>query len=258
MDLVIITQEDSFFIPKNIKKINEVADIKEIVVLDSKGSLSNKISDFLKWFGFFQVSKMGLKLIKRKTLDFLDNIFSYKILKGEGSIKSFSKKERIPFQIIDNVNDSEFISHLKKIAPDIIISFSAPQVIKEELLSLPKHGCINLHGSFLPYYRGLLPSFWVLHDEAEYAGATVHYMSEKIDDGSIINQQKIPIEGCKTMFEVMEKTKGVGGELMIKTIKELEAGKAKTKRNNIKVGNYYTWPDKEAAQKFKSKGYKLI
>jgi len=130
--------------------------------------------------------------------------------------------------------------------------------IKEPLLKLPKYGIINVHGSFLPYYRGLLPSFWVLYYEEKETGATVHYMNENIDDGDIIIQDKIDISECKTMYEVMNKTKQLGGELMIEAIKKISRTPVTTIKNDTNKGNYFSWPIIEHAKEFHRKGYSLI
>ncbi|MGZ7367589.1 formyltransferase family protein, partial [Streptococcus pyogenes] len=68
----------------------------------------------------------------------------------------------IPFGIERDANAPAFLARLRAHAPDVIVSFSASQVFRKELLRLPAKGCINLHCSLLPHYRGLLPSFWVL------------------------------------------------------------------------------------------------
>jgi methionyl-tRNA formyltransferase len=143
-------------------------------------------------------------------------MIDYKLLNGLGSVKSVARKNKILYRSIKNVNDIDFVNHIKKLNPDLIISFSAPQVIKEPLLYLPKYGIINVHGSLLPDYRGCMPSFWYLYNDEKWGGATVHFMSGAIDDGNIILQDKISLEGCKSMFEIMNKTKELGGDLMVK------------------------------------------
>ena len=140
----------------------------------------------------------------------------------------------------------------------MIISFSAPQVIKEPLLSFPKYGVINVHGSLLPDYRGCMPSFWYLYNDEIWGGATVHYMSAAIDDGSIILQDKISLEGCKTMFDVMNKTKELGGDLMVKAILSIKNQTVVIKPNNTSEGQYYTWPKIEESRKFLRNGKRLV
>lgn len=258
LKVVIMTQQDRFFLPKNIQKVIDNADVRLIVNVDYKSSLENKVSDFIKWFGFFQVAKLGLLTISRTILGKIDQMFGYKLLKGLYGIENVAKKNKIPYMVIHDSNSKEFFEVIKKINPDVIVSFSAPQVIKEPLLSFPKYGIINVHGSYLPDYRGCLPSFWQLYNEEEYAGATVHLMSDKIDDGEILAQEKVYIKDCRTMFEVIKRTKQIGGELVIKVLKDIEKGTVQRKPNIASQGRYFSWPKIENGKIFRKKRKKLI
>lgn len=258
LKVIILTQEDGFFIPKNIDKVARICEVVEIVNIDGKGSLNNKLGDFLKWFGVLQVLKMGLFVFWRKIINVLDGLLGYKLLNGFGSVKSVAKKNRIAYHSIKNVNDLDFVNHINQINPDLIISFSAPQVIKEPLLSMPKYGIINVHGSLLPDYRGVMPSFWYLYNNEKWGGATVHYMSSAIDDGVIILQDKISLQGCETMFEVMNKTKELGGNLMVEAILNIKNKTVEVKPNNTSEGRYFTWPTIEESKVFLRRGKRLV
>ncbi len=258
MRVVVLTQEDSFFIPKNIDRVAEISEVIEVVRIDGKGSFSNKLSDFLKWFGYYQVFKLGLLISKRKIQNMFDSLFAYRTFHGFCSVRAIATKRSIPFQIINNVNDPSFVEHIKKINPDLMISFSAPQVIKEPLLSYSKHGIINVHGSLLPDYRGLMPSFWYLHNDEETGGATVHYMSKHIDDGSIIMQDQISLKECKSILEVMNRTKELGGRLMVEAILAIENQTVVPKPNISSEGRYFTWPTTEQAKEFRRNKKRLV
>ena len=258
MRVIVFIQEDIFFIPANIAKLCKVEEVLEIVVIDCKSSLINKTSRFYIWFGPGQFLKLSFVFAFRKIADLFDRFFKWQLLDGVGSCKSVAKRNKIPYREINNVNDEDFILHIKKLNPDLIVSYSAPQVIKEPLLSLPKHGIINVHGSYLPDFRGTLPSFWHLYEDSKETGATVHYMNQKIDDGKIIVQGKVSMAGVKTMFEVMKRTKKLGGDLIIEAINLISKGKVELKDNDTTKGRYYSWPKKEDARIFKSKGYRLI
>jgi methionyl-tRNA formyltransferase len=258
MKVVILTQEDGFFIPKNIDKVSRICEVLEVVNIDGKGSLNNKLSDFLKWFGILQVLKMGILVYSRKIKNGIDGLIDYKLLNGLGSVKSIARKNSIAYQSVKNVNDIDFVNHIKKINPDLIISFSAPQVIKEPLLSFPKYGIINVHGSLLPDYRGCMPSFWYLYNDEKWGGATVHFMSGAIDDGNIILQDTISLEGCESMFEVMNRTKELGGDLMVKAILSIKNQTVVVKPNNTLEGRYFTWPTIEESKTFLKRGKRLV
>lgn len=256
--IIILTQEDNFFLPQNIYKLSQVAEVLEVNIVDAKGTLSNKKTDFIRWFGIYQVSKMAIKLILKKIQTFIDNLFGYVLWDGFTSVKNVSKRNKITYRVIKQVNTESFINHVKLLSADLIVSYSCPIVIKKPLLDTVKHGIINIHGSYLPYYRGLLPSFWVLFNKEKETGATVHYMSEKIDDGDIILQEKVNIENCKSIVEVLNKTKKLGGELIVKAVEKIESNSAVPVKNDTTKGSYFTWPTVAEAKLFVKKGGRLI
>lgn len=258
LKVIVLTQQDGFFIPTNIIKASKVCDIVEVVDNKAKSSLDNKITDMVKWFGFFQCAKMGIKTYSRKFQNVIDKITGLKKYGGVCSIDSAAKAIGAEFKTITNVNDSEYVSHVKDLAPDLIISYSAPQIIKPELLNVPKYGVLNVHGALLPNYRGCLPSFWYLYKGEKVGGATVHYMSEDIDDGDICVQKSVDISDCTTMFELMKKTKLVGGEAMVEAIQRIEDGSLTPIKNDTEKGSYFTWPTVEQAKEFRKSGKKLI
>lgn len=256
--VIIMTQQDRFYIPKNIQKIIDNSEVLEIVNVECKSSLQNKLSDFIKWFGIFQVGKMGIVTVLRSLVGKLDKLFGYKLYHGLCGVEHVAKKNNIPYKVINNSNSEDFYKEVKELKPDVILSFSAPQVIKEPLLSCPKYGILNVHGSLLPDYRGCMPSFWYIFNEEEYGGATVHYMSAKIDDGDIVAQDKVHIGDCKSMFELMERTKRVGGDMMVKAIKAMETGNLERRPNIASEGRYFTWPTAEQGKEFRAKRKRLI
>jgi methionyl-tRNA formyltransferase len=256
--VIIMTQQDRFFIPANIQKVIDHSEVLMVVNVNVKNSLHNKITDFIKWFGFFQVIKMGVLTVQRSLVGFLDKLFNYSLKNGLYGIEHIARKNKIPYKVIHSSNSIEFVQEVEKLKPDLILSFSAPEVIKEPLLSLPKHGILNVHGSYLPEYRGCMPSFWHLHNEEEYAGASVHFMSKKIDDGDIVIQEKVHIGDCNSIMEVIQKTKEKGGDLIVKAIQIIESGVLKTKPNDTSKGKYYSWPTAVDASNFKARNKKLI
>jgi folate-dependent phosphoribosylglycinamide formyltransferase PurN len=258
LKVIIMTQQDRFYIPQNIQKIIDTSEVLEIVNVNSKSSLLNKLKEFINWFGYFQVGKMGAATVMRSIAGKLDQLTGYRLYKGLCGVEHVAKKNNVPYKVIRSSNSEIFYKEVRGLQPDVIISFSAPEVIKEPLLSCPKFGILNVHGSLLPDYRGCLPSFWYLFNEEEYGGATVHYMSAEIDDGDIVAQEKVYIGDCKSMFKLMERTKGVGGEMMVKAIKALESATLEKKSNIASEGRYFTWPTAEQGKAFRSKKKRLI
>lgn len=257
LKVIVITQNDTFYIPTNILKASKVCDIVEVVDNKAKHSLDNKISDMINWFGFWQCAKMGMRQYFRKFQGFLDWLTGYRLFGGKCSIKHAANKINAAFRVETNLNAKNYVEHVRQIKPDLIISYSAPQIVKEELLGIPKHGIINVHGALLPDYRGCMPSFWYLYNDEKLGGATVHMMSKDIDDGDICVQGSVDISDCKTMFQLMKKTKELGGELIVEAIKKYTDGTIVTRKNDTENGSYYTWPTKEQAIEFRRKGKRL-
>ena len=201
---------------------------------------------------------MGILVVVKRIMSLLDRLTNYKTFNGENSIKDMAGYLGIDYKEISDVNSDEFADYVKKNDIDLIVSYSAPQIIREKLLNIPKHGIINVHGSLLPDYRGALPSFWYLYKDEKYGGATVHYMSKKIDDGDIILQEKTDVSHCKSMFELMGLTKRIGGELIVKAIREIQDGNVNSRKNDTENGSYYSWPKLEEAKEFRRNGNRLI
>ena len=259
MKVAIITQEDYFFIPENIKKIADrfgSSSITTILLIDSKGSINNKKSLFIKGFGLIQSMKYGLKVLQKKLIFFLTLI---KLSKNNThSIAGIAKHFDIPFSIVNDINEDKILERLEALNLDIIISFSAPVVFRERLLNASKLGCINLHCSYLPSYAGLFPSFWVLFKNEKFTGCTVHKMDTKIDNGDILMQEKVEINTDDTIFSLLNKTKSIGGDLMVKVIEELHQNNIKPIKNQASEKYYFTWPTLEELYLFRKNGGKLL
>lgn len=260
MKIVIISQDDQFVIPQNIQRLIALLDVNvaEILIIDVKGALSNRKLWFARGFGFWQSTKMALLILWYRILDVLDRVTNYKMMANRRSILAVANKHGIPLRFIRNPNSIDILNRLRAIAPDLIVSYSAPSVFKPALLSIPSRGCINLHCSLLPKYAGLLPSFWVLFKGERETGATVHFMDDRIDNGAILMQEVVLIAPGMSMFELIKKTKAVGGQLIVKVVTSLQQGSLPSVPNNSNEGFYYSWPTIEEMRTFRKNGGCLI
>tara|TARA_Y100000588_G_C14099174_1_gene857957 strand:+ start:70 stop:855 length:786 start_codon:yes stop_codon:yes gene_type:complete len=256
INISIITQEDKFFIPKNIQLLicSDRVNVKSIHVISSNGSLENKKMFFLKSFLFAGAFRLALKYVIHKFQDVIDKIFKYRFFLGNKSIQSLAIYNNIDFSYIKNPNNIEFTKYLESMKLDFIISYSAPYIFKDTLLNIPKYNCINLHCSLLPSYSGLMPSFWVLYFKETYTGCSVHLMDSKIDNGKLVLQEKIYIEGIKSIYKLNLLTKKIGGELMLKSILAIVDKKINLKSNKFDESKYYTWPNNEEIKFFIKNG----
>lgn len=118
--------------------------------------------------------------------------------------------------------NSEFIEEIKSLNPDVIVVVAYGKILPIEILETPKYGCINVHGSLLPEYRGAAPIQWSIINGDEKTGVTTMYMDVGMDTGDMLLKEVIDIEYNDTYATLYEKLKVLGGELIVKTLKAIE------------------------------------
>lgn len=121
--------------------------------------------------------------------------------------------------------DRETIEELKNIAPDFIIVVAYGQILSKEILDIPKYGCINLHASLLPKYRGAAPINWAIINGEKVTGNTTMFMDEGLDTGDMLLKSEVQITDGMTAGELHDKLMEQGGELLVNTIKGIVDGK---------------------------------
>ncbi|MBR3042709.1 MAG: methionyl-tRNA formyltransferase [Eubacterium sp.] len=125
----------------------------------------------------------------------------------------------------EKLREAESVETLKRLAPDLIVVAAYGQILSEEVLNLPRYGCINIHASLLPKYRGASPIEASILSGDEETGVTIMYMAKDLDTGDIIAQSTALIGRHNT--ETLTKELSIlGAELVVKTISDLESGKA--------------------------------
>ncbi|HUW26351.1 MAG TPA: formyltransferase [Gallionella sp.] len=121
------------------------------------------------------------------------------------SVAELAVLHGIPVITPENPNTPEVVEQIRALQPDFFFSFYYREMLKRELLEIPKNGALNMHGSLLPKYRGRVPVNWaIIHGETE-TGATLHYMTEKPDNGDIVAQQAVPILPDDNALQVFQK-----------------------------------------------------
>ena len=133
-------------------------------------------------------------------------------------------------------NNQEFLEEIKSLNPDLICVVAYGKILPEELLNIPKLGCINVHGSLLPKYRGAAPIQWAVLNGDKKTGITTMYMDKGMDTGDMILKEEVEIDEDETTGELWEKLEKIGGKLLVKTLQKIEDGTAP----RIKQGNDFT------------------
>lgn len=132
--------------------------------------------------------------------------------------------------------NTEFIEEIKKLNPDVICVVAYGKILPKELLEIPKYGCINVHPSLLPKYRGSTPIQTAIINGDKTTGVTTMYMDEELDSGDIILQEEIEIEDNQTAGEVWDILAKIGANLLVETLNQIENNTAPRK----KQGEDYT------------------
>lgn len=163
-------------------------------------------------------------------------------------VKEFAMSKNIPiYQPIKIKNNIEFINEIKSLNPDVICVVAYGKILPKELLDIPKYGCINVHGSLLPKYRGAAPIQWSILNGDKKTGITTMYMDEGMDTGDIILKQEVEIGENETTGELWDRLATIGGNLLVETLRQVENGTAP----RIKQGDDFTIApmlDKEMAK----------
>lgn len=138
-------------------------------------------------------------------------------------VKEFAIKNSIPiYQPLKIRNNTDFIEEVKKLNPDVICVVAYGKILPKELLEIPKLGCINVHGSLLPKYRGAAPIQWAVLNGDKKTGITTMYMDEGMDTGDMILKQEVEIGEDETTGELWNKLSIIGGELLTKTLDKIK------------------------------------
>ena len=118
--------------------------------------------------------------------------------------------------------NDEFINELKLLKPDVMVVVAYGKILPTEILDIPKYGCINVHGSLLPKYRGAAPIQWALINGETETGITTMYMDKGMDTGDMLLKESIIIDDQDTYGSLYEKLKVLGGEMIVKTLNLIE------------------------------------
>jgi len=155
------------------------------------------------------------------------------------SVTELAALHGIPVITPDNPNVPEVVEQIRALQPDFLFSFYYREMLRRELLEIPKRGALNMHGSLLPKYRGRVPVNWaIIHGETE-TGATLHDMTEKPDNGDIVAQQAVPILSDDTALQVFHKVT-VAAEIALNgVLPALLAGTAPRVKQDLSKGAYF-------------------
>ena len=142
-------------------------------------------------------------------------------------VKEYAIAKNIPVYQPEKVrNNTEIIETIKELNPEVICVVAYGKILPKEILEIPKLGCINVHGSLLPQYRGAAPIQWAVLNGDKTTGITTMYMDEGMDTGDMILKEEVEIGENETTGELWERLAEIGGNLLVKTLEQIENGTA--------------------------------
>jgi len=152
-------------------------------------------------------------------------------------VKQYAQEKEIKIYQPQKVKgNTEFIEEIKSQKPDVICVVAYGKILPNEILEIPKYGCINVHASLLPKYRGAAPIQWAVLNGDKTTGVTTMYMDTGMDTGDMILKEEVQIGEYETTGELWERLSKIGAKLLVKTLKEIESGTVKRE----KQGTDYT------------------
>ncbi len=140
------------------------------------------------------------------------------------AVRKRAEELGIPVFQPEKASNAEFIAGIKELKPDAIVVAAYGKILKKELLDIPKYGCINVHGSLLPRWRGAAPIQWAVLEGDKEAGVTTMLMNEGLDTGDMLMTKKLSLEPDETAGSLFDKLSCLGGELIVETLKRLYEG----------------------------------
>jgi methionyl-tRNA formyltransferase len=192
---------------------------------------------------YHQIGHMGLRYFLEETDDQVVAVFSHEDAPGEEiwwpSVADLARERGVPVFTPENINQPEWAEKIAALRPDFIISLWYRYLVKKPILELPAGGCLNLHGSLLPKYRGRAPVNWVLVNGEVKTGMTLQYMVPRADAGDIVGQAAVPIELHDTALTVYHKLVDAGHEVLRAAWPLLRSGQAQRIPQNEGEATYF-------------------
>ena len=142
-------------------------------------------------------------------------------------VKEKAMELGIPVYQPVKVREPEFVEKLRQMEPDAIVVVAFGQILPKSILEIPRYGCVNIHASLLPKYRGAAPIQWAVIDGERESGVTTMFMNEGLDTGDMLEKEAVTLDPKETGGSLHDKLSAIGGRLILSTLKGLEDGTLK-------------------------------
>ena len=163
-------------------------------------------------------------------------------------VKAFAQEHGIAVYQPVRVKAPDFVDVLRGLAPDLIVVVAFGQILSKEILSLPPLGCINVHASLLPRYRGAAPMQWAIVRGEKETGVTTMFMDEGLDTGDMLMRETLPLTQAMTAAELHDAMMKLGADVLEKTLFSLSEGTLKRTPQDDALSTYAPLLDKEVGR----------
>jgi UDP-4-amino-4-deoxy-L-arabinose formyltransferase/UDP-glucuronic acid dehydrogenase (UDP-4-keto-hexauronic acid decarboxylating) len=192
--------------------------------------------------GYHSIGCVGIELLIANGFE-IEAVFTHVDDPNENiwfdSVAELAAEKGIPVYAPEDINHPVWEKRIREMEPDLIFSFYYRDMVKSRILEIPKSGCINLHGSLLPAYRGRSPVNWVLVNGETETGVTLHYMTPAADAGDIIAQRSIPVSYFDTARTLFRKSIAEAETLLADTLPAIKEGSAPRTPQDSSKASYY-------------------
>ncbi|MFX0203443.1 MAG: formyltransferase family protein [Candidatus Hodarchaeota archaeon] len=176
------------------------------------------------------------RILTRKYINSLIKLEQYR------SIREILVDYPIPVIKVRSVNDERFINFVSGLSIDLIITSSFREILRRQIIEIPSIGCINIHASLLPRYRGSDPIFWVLYNQEAQTGISIHEITPKIDAGRILVQNSLPINFSDDENTLREKLGRIAANELVNLLKNGRIKKLDPVQQKEDISSYHGEP----------------
>ena len=159
-------------------------------------------------------------------------------------VKELALANSLPVYQPEKMRDGTAYEIIKNLAPDILVVVAYGRILPDDILTLPKYGAINVHGSLLPKYRGSAPIQWAVLNGDKVTGVTTMHLASEMDTGDIIYTAETEIGEYETSGELFDRLMVIGADLLVKTLRDIENGTAPRTPQNHSEASYVKMLDK--------------
>jgi methionyl-tRNA formyltransferase len=193
-------------------------------------------------FAYHNMGLIGIRRLKDAGFE-IPLVFSHEDDPGEnvwfGSVPDLCQELAIACVCPRDPNQYGWIERIRSAKPDIIFSFYYRHMLKSSILGIPRLGAYNLHGSYLPAYRGRCPVNWVIINGEQSTGVTLHEMVEKPDAGAVVAQKKVEISPDDTALTLFKKLESSADAMLAEVLPDMLAGAIKKTPMDLSTGSYF-------------------